>query len=144
MALTTGPDISGCCEFTIGYGNMLKFDSGKYGVEFDSTGGVDERIWGKDPTAVNAKQCLYVEYIHLFGCPTGGPISLTDGSAGARIVTAGGSDVSYSGSSWGLWDFKGDPLICITAEGTQSLCISSTINGYCGGFLKCWWGPPPK
>lgn len=135
-------DVSSCLEATSGYGNLIMFNSGRYGVEFDSTGGVDELIWGKDPTIAEiTKSVLYVDYIYLFGCATGGPISLCDGSGGARIVTAGGSDASYGGGSWGMWDFRDDPLRCLTAESTSSLCMSSTVNGHCGGFVKCWWGP---
>lgn len=134
-------DVSDCLEVSSGYGNLIRFDSGRYGVEFDSTGGADERIFGKDPTMVGfTAAVLYVDYIYLYSCATGGPISLCDGSGGSRIVSAGGSDVSYVNGAWGVWDFKDDPLVCMTAESTQSLCMSSAVNGYCGGFVKCWWG----
>lgn len=133
-------DVSGCLEVSSGYGNFLSFNTGHFGVEFDSTGGADERLFGKDPTVDVTGSVLYVEYIQLFGCPTGGPISLTDGSGGARIVTVGGSDASYGGGDSAVWDFKDDPLKCLVAENTQSLCMSSAANGHCGGFVKCYWG----
>jgi len=136
-----GGDVSGCLEVSSGYGNLLRYDSGKFGIQFDSTGGVDERIWGKDPTVDVTAQAFYLEYAQLFGCPSGGPISLTDGSGGSKIVTVGGSDVSYGGGSQAVWDFQRDPLKCLTADSTQSLCMSSAANGYCGGFVKGYWGP---
>jgi len=142
--MATG-DVSSCLEASSGYGNMLKFDSGKYWVTFDSTGGVDERIWGKDPTAVYGKSALYVDLIQLGCCATAGPIALIDGSGGLPICNLVGSDVSTSdcGPSE-VWDFGDDALVCLTADNTQSLCVSSTINGHLAGAFRCWWGPAPK
>jgi len=139
-----GGDISGCLEASAGYGNLIRFDSGKFGVSFDSTGGVDERIWGKDPTVDVTASALYIEYIQLTGCATGGPVALIDGSTGQAIVSLANSDASYGGGGLsGVWDFRNDPLVCLTAETTQSLCISSTVNGHLAGFIKCGWGPKP-
>ena len=138
-----GGDVSGCLEVSSGYGNMIRFDSGKFGVSFDCTGGVDERIWGKDPTVDVTAQGLYIEYIQLTGCATGGPTALIDGSdAGQAIVSLANSDASYGGGGLsGVWDFHNDPIICLTAENTESICISSTVNGHVAGFMKCYWGP---
>jgi len=141
MALTTGADGSGCLEVTVGYGNMMRFDSGKYGIEFDSTGGVDELIWGKDPTSCVTASVFFLEYVQLASRDiTGGGISLTDGSLGMKIVSLGDGDASGGGPTNGVWDFRGDPLRCLTAESTQSLCMSSTINGHICGFVKGYWG----
>jgi len=135
-------DVSGCLEVSLGYGNLLRFDSGKFGIEFDSTGGIDERVWGKDPTADVTAQAFYLECVHLSsGDSSGGTVSLTDGSGGAKIVTLQSGDASYSGGLSQSWDFRGDPLRCLTAESTQSVCMSSTVNGLCGGFIKGYWGP---
>ena len=141
-----GGDISGCLEVSSGYGNLMRFDSGKFGIEFDCTGGADERVWGKDPTVDVTASVLYLEYIQLAGDSTGGLVSLVDGSAaGKRVVTLPCSDTTVIGGNAGIgvWDFRNDPIICMTAENTQSLCISSTVKGYCGGFVKCYWGPKP-
>ena len=138
--MATG-DVSGCLEVSSGYGNLLKFDSGRFGVSFDSTGGVDERIWGKDPTAEVTASSLYIEYLQLAGCATGGPLAFVDGSAGQAIVSLANSDTSYGGGAVGSWDFRGDPIRCLTAESTQSICISSTVNGHLSGFMTCYWGP---
>jgi len=144
MALTTSSDVSGCLEVTVGYGNLIRFDSGKFGIEFDSTGGTDERIWGKDPTCGDmTSQVFFLEYVQLASDATGGPISLVDGSGGSRIVTLTGTDTTVvgGGAGIGVWDFRDDPLRCLTADSTQSLCMSSAVKGYCGGFLKGYWGP---
>ena len=144
--MATG-DVSGCLEVSSGYGNMLRFESGKFGISFDCTGGIDERIWGKDPTAVYGATALYVDKIQLATCGTGGggPIALIDGSAaGEAIVTLAAHDGTLSSWNEGTWDFKGDPLVCLTADNTQSLCVSSTTNAFISGFIKCWWGPAPK
>lgn len=138
-------DFSGCLEVSSGYGNMLRFDSGKYGVAFDTTGGVDERIWGKDPTCCVTGSALYIDLIQMTGCATSGPCALIDGSGGEAIVSLANSDASYGGGGLsGIWNFGNDPLICMTAESTSSLCLSSTVNGHIAGFFRCWWGPPPK
>jgi len=140
-------DFSGCLEVSSGYGNMLRFDSGKYGISFDCTGGTDERIWGKDPTAVVGNQCLYIDKIQLSTCGTGGggSIALVDGSAaGQAIVTLSAHDGTLTSGNQGLWDFGNDALVCLTADNTQSLCVSSTASAFVSGFVKCWWGAPPK
>ena len=137
-----GGDVSGCLEVSSGFGNLLRFNSGKFGIEFDSTGGADERIWGKDPTVDMTAQVFYLEQVQLAaGESTGGVISLVDGSGGLKIVTLPNGDISSGGGMIGVWDFRDDPLRCLTADSTQSLCMSSTVNGRCGGFIKGYWGP---
>jgi hypothetical protein len=149
MALTTGTkagDMSGCVEATVGYFGYNRFDSGKIGVSFDYTGGSDERLFGKDVTmmigdATVFNNALYVEYITLSTCGTAGPVALIDGSQGIPIVTLSGSDVSYGNGNSGEWDFKDDPLVCLTADNTDSLCVSSALDGWVSGYVKCYWGP---
>ena len=144
-------DVSGCLEVSSGYGNFMRFNSGKYGVAFDSTGGTDERIFGKDPTmnlddaTYVGGNSLYLYYVQLAGCASGGNIALIDGSGvGQAIVTLAIGDITpTSGHQSEVWDFRDDPLICLTADNTQSLCVSSTINGHISGFIKCGWGPNP-
>jgi hypothetical protein len=136
-----GGDVSGCLEVSSGYGNLTRFNSGKFGVSFDSTGGADERIWGKDPTVDATKSVLYVDAIQLAACASGGNVALIDGSGGSPLVTLANSDVSYGGGVREYWDFRDDPLVCLTADNTQSLCVSSTLSGHISGFVKCWWGP---
>ena len=139
-----GGDVSGCLEVSSGYGNLVRFNSGKFGVSFDCTGGTDERIWGKDPTVDVTDAALYIEYIQLATCGTAGgaPVALIDGSAaGQAIVTLAAHDGTLTVSNEGTWDFRDDPIICLTACNTQSVCISSTANAQVTGFMKCYWGP---
>jgi hypothetical protein len=144
MALTTGSagDLSNCVEATVGYFGYNRFNSGRIGVSWDYTANADELIVGRDP-ALNSNdlttfsQVLHVDYLQM-SCGSGGPIALYDGSAGALIAALAG--VSVGGGNNGTWDFKGDPLICLTSDGTQSLCISSA-DAMNTGFIKCHWGP---
>lgn len=140
-----GGDVSGCLETSSGYGNLMRFNSGKYGVSFDCTGGVDERIFGKDPTVDATKAALYVHYIQLAACGTGGggPVALCDGSGGDAIVTLAAHEGTLTLSNVGFWDFENDPLICLTGDVTQSLCVSSTTSAHISGFVKCHWGKLP-
>lgn len=142
-----GGDVSGCLEVSSGYGNLMRFDSGRFGISFDCTGGTDERIWAKDPTVDATKSALYVDYIQLATCGTGagGPVALVDGSAaGQAIVTLAAHDGTLTSGNQGNWDFGKDPLVCLTADNTQSLCLSSTASAFISGFVKCHWGPLPK
>lgn len=153
MALTTGAkngDLSGCVEMTIGYFGYTRFSSGKMGITFDCTGASDENIVGKDPTIgldnlIGACKglALYVDYIQL-SCGTTGTIAICDGSDGGPIVDLASGDTSGGSSNAGTWDFKDDPLVCLTADNTQSLCVSSEFGGQIAGFIKCGWGPIPK
>lgn len=149
MALTTGTqagDMSGCVEMTIGYFGYHRFNSGKLGISFDYTGGSDENVIGKDIT-LNANDTtvtgmvLHIEQVQL-SCGSCGPVAIFDGSAGTEpIVALAASDVSGVTSNEGSWDFRGDPLICLTGDTTQSLCVSSAANGHIAGFIEAWWGP---
>ncbi len=152
MALTTGTagDMSLCVEATVGYFGYHRFESGKIGLTWDFTGGTDELLIGKDPDIVAGdvtvfNNALYLDMIQLAGCASGGNVALYDGSAGDEPVMtlAIGDTTDYEGHQSQLWDFRGDALVCLTAESTESLCISSTINGHISGFLKFAWGPAP-
>lgn len=145
MAITSGSagDMSNCVEATVGFFGYNRFDSGKIGVSWDFTANASERIVGRDP-ALNSNdlttfnQVLYVHSVQM-SCGTGGPITLYDGSAGSQLITLAGSDMTGGGNS-GNWDWRDDPLVCLTAEGTQSLCISSA-DALNAGFIKFSWGP---
>ena len=149
MALTTGQkdgDISGCVEMTIRYFGYHRFNSGKMGLSFDYTGASDENLIGKDITlngndSTSTSNVLYVDKVQL-SCGSCGPVAIFDGSAGAEpIVALAASDVSGVTSNEASWDFGGDPLVCLTGDTTQSLCVSSAANGHIAGFIKCHWGP---
>lgn len=154
MALTTGSqagDMSGCIEMTVGYFGYHRFESGKIGLTWDCTGGTDERLIGKDPTMIAGdttvfNNALYIDMIQLAGCASGGNVALYDGSGGSEPVMtlAIGDTTDYEGHQSEVWDFGRDALVCLTAESTSSLCISSTIGGHISGFIKCGWGPQPK
>ena len=153
MALTTGAnagDMSGCVEMTVGFFGYNRFNSGKIGIGWDYTGGSDERVFGKDPTMIAGdttvfNNALYLEYIQLAGCASGGPVALIDGSTGVPIVTlAQGDTTAHNGANSQVWDFRDDPIMCLTAESTVSLCISSALPGHVSGYIKCSWGPASK
>ncbi|MHC4603983.1 MAG: hypothetical protein ACYS6W_11715 [Planctomycetota bacterium] len=132
-------DVSGCLEMTAAYASFNRFDSGLYGVGFDCTGNASERIWGKDPTACVTASTCYLHYLALTcGSST---VNLVDGSGGAQITCPlAFIDVTSGGPQSIVYDFRDDPLALLTAENTQSLCISAT-NGYVQGFMKLSWGP---
>lgn len=137
-----GGDASGCLEMSSGYGNFFEFDTGKtgrWGVEFDCTGDGVERIWGKDPTFDASASCLLLYYAQL-SCSTSVSVGLFEGSDGGAIVRLRTSDVTYAntGNSQ-VWDFRDDPLVCMTAENTKSLSVCAG-DGYISGFVKVGWG----
>ena len=136
-----GGDMSGCLEMTTGYGNFFRFNSGKIGVSWDCTGGTTERIYGKDPTTDATNQAFYLEYAQLT-CASGSA-AYYDGSAGSLLLQIMVSDVSPSGCNNSVWDFRPDALACLTADGTQSICVSAA-NGHVSGFIKGYWGPKPR
>ena len=131
-------DLSGCIEASAGYYGFFRFTTGSIGISFDSTGGTDERIYGKDSTSATdiTRAKFHLEYLQL-SCSSG-PIALLDGSEDGTTIAplACGTDSANSGT----WDFRDDPLVCLAAENTQSLCISSPDAGHMGGFIKGYWG----
>jgi hypothetical protein len=132
-----GGDVSGCLEMTAAYCNFMKFDSGRFAIVWDCTGDADEVIFGKDPTVDVTGSAFYLDYLKL-GC-TSTPVRLYDGSGGALIASLVVSDVSPSANMAETWDFRGDPLKCLVAENTESLCISAA-DGHTWGFIKGGWG----
>lgn len=137
MALTTAADYSGCIEFTVGYCGFQRFDSGKFAVSFEWSGASGERIYGKDPTLLGiTASVLYVDMIQT-SCSSG-HINLYDGSGGTLLP---GSIACTSGAAAAvnILDFGKDPLRCLTADTTSSLCVSAD-NGWVAGFIKCHWG----
>ena len=132
-------DVSGCLEMTAGYGFFNRFDSGLYGVGFDCTGNGTERIWGKDPTACVTGSSCYLHYLVLTcGSATA---DLVDGSGGSKIFGAMAiADATAPSGNTAVYDFRGDPLVLLTAENTQSLCVTAS-NGRVQGFMKLSWGP---
>jgi len=134
-----GGDVSGCVEFSSGYFGFNRFDSGKFGIAFDCTGDTQDGIFGKDPTVDVTAQVLYLDYLELACTTTSARIY--DGSGGTILAAALASDVSGVSANTQTWDFRGDPLRCLTAESTSSLCLSSG-DGYVSGFMKVWWGRP--
>jgi hypothetical protein len=133
-----GGDVSDCVEMSDGYFGFNRFNSGRFGIAFECTGDGVERIWGKDPTVDVSSSVCYLEYLQL-SCASG-EVGLYDGSDGTLIGGIKVSDVTPNGTPNSVWDFKGDPLMCLTADNTKSICISAA-DGHVSGFLKVYWGP---
>jgi hypothetical protein len=140
-------DISGCYEMSSGGGGFFRFDTGKLGADWDVSDG-DYKVIGKDGTNDLTGSTFYLEQLFVAGCGTGMASVglLTDGSTGTTILgvpvnTGGdGSEPVYAS---GAWDFKDDPVRCLTAESTLSLCVTCD-GGFTRGSLKGYWGPPPS
>lgn len=130
-------DFSGCIEMTAAYVNYYNFPSGKIGVAWDCTGDADENIYGKDPTSATdiTRAVFHLEYCQL-SCGSTERVRLLDGSTGNII--AGIASACQAGAA-GEWNFKDDPLRCLTGDVTLSLCISAQ-DGYNSGFIKGYWG----
>ncbi len=148
MALTAGAnagDVSGAIEMTIGFFGFNKFNSGKYGLYFDFTGNSAEKLWGKDIT-MNAgdstalPQAFFLEYLQM-NCGTGTGMAMLDGSAGTEIARLNQVDASNAGGGLhGVWDWRDDPLICLTADNTTTTLCVSAGNGFVSGYVKGYWG----
>lgn len=136
-----GGDFSGCFEISSGYGNLYRFDSGKYGIYFGCTGDGVERLWAKDPTVDVTNAVLVLHYAQLSCSSTS--VGLYDGSDGEGIVSIRGSDVSCQGHPSETWDFGKDGLVCMTAENTKSLSVCAG-DGLISGFVKVSWGTRPQ
>ena len=136
-----GGDVSGCVEFSATYCTFYRFNSGKYGIRFDCTGDTQEAIWAKDPTCDVTKAVLYLDYLDLH-C-TSGAVRIVEGSGTTHgdgtIAYLPGFDMSGAMGAGLTWDFEDDPLRCLTAESTESLCLSSG-DGWLWGFMKVHWG----
>lgn len=122
------------------------FNSGKFGVGFRATATEASvshlfefsTAIGGDNT--NAKFSCYVDSIQM-SCGSQGGAHIRDGSAGDSIV---GALAGISGSSYSeKWDFRDDPLVCLTADGTSVLSVDMTLAGKYQGYVKYHFGPPP-
>lgn len=137
-------DFSDNFEVSSGYGNFYRYESGKFGIYFDNSGEGVERIWSKEAdTTLNV--CL-LHYIHL-SCSTTVAVGLFDGSDGEGIVgiktgdDAGDTSAPMHASQ--TWDFRDDPLVCLTADTTKSISVCAG-DGWVSGFIKVSWGTRPK
>lgn len=124
-----------------GYNKTL---SGKIGVSFDYTGsGVTLPVYGKDAVSFpsgSRTAAFYLTEVWL-SCGTVGQVGLKDGSTGTDILRIG---CGSTGANAIYWDFKHDPLICLTADASVSLCISLAGNGMVAGRVNGFWGPIPQ
>ena len=125
-----------------------KFDSGKFGTAFAAvaTEASVSHLFefsdavGGDNTA--ARMSCYVSYLQM-SCNSAGRPHLRDGSAGTSIVASQpASDVTIQSYSQ-AWDFRDDPLVCLTADGTSVLAVDMTAGGAYQGFVKYHFGPTP-
>jgi len=133
-------DFSANYELSSGYGGYHLFESGKFGIYFDCSGDGVERIWSKEAdTTLNA--CL-IHYIHL-SCATSAGVGLFDGSDGEGIVKLRTSDATATGGLTETWDFRDDPLVCMTSDTTKSISVCAG-DGWVSGFIKVSWTPLPK
>ncbi len=133
------PDISTNVEMTAAYCNFYRTDLGRFALEFDSSGAASERILAKDPTGGSqAGNCFHLEILKLV-C-TSGEVRLFDGSGGVSIFEIPGIvEMSRGRDTPFSLDFRPDSLRCLTADNTQSLCISAG-NGFWSGFVTGWFG----
>lgn len=96
-------------------------------------------VIGGDNT--NARFACYVDYLQM-SCVSAGMPHLRDGSSGTSIVGSVQPGQGFQSASQ-AWDFKDDPLVCLTADGTSRLFIDMTVQGAYQGFVKYHFGPPP-
>ncbi len=135
-----GGDLSGCIEFSASYVGYYRFNSGRIGVSFDCTGDEVKAIIGKDPTVDLTAQAFYLEQLKM-NCGSC-QANLYDGSGGQFLVGIGSDNTAALGGSIDC-AWNQDPLVCLTAESTQGICLSSD-DGRVSGFIKGYWGPAPK
>ncbi len=132
-----------------------RFNSGKYGTSFQTTATeasvshlFEYSTFAGDNTTGNPFSC-YIDYIQM-GCNTAGRPHIRDGSGGNSLIgsqlpTVDTTDAPGSQSYSQEWDFRGDPLVCLTAaDSTSTIIIDMTSAGFYSGFVKYWSGPPPK
>jgi hypothetical protein len=133
-------DFSGCIEMTAAYANFHYLRDRNFVISFDCTGNGNDLVYGKDSTTATdiTKSTFFLEEFQL-SCTSGGSyIGIYDGSGGSEIMHP-----IYCVSGKGghqTWNFEKEPLRCLTAESTQSLCISATQNGFITGYIKGHWG----
>ena len=133
--------------------NTNKFLGGRFGTSFHSvaTEASVTHLFefstavGGDNT--NAKFSCYVDYLQM-SCNSAGRPHIKDGSSGGSLVgsqppAVDTTDAPGSQSYSQAWDWRDDPLVCLTADGTSVLSIDMTVAGAYTGFVKYHFGPPP-
>lgn len=128
-------------------GSYQQTMSGQIHVCSFNNGNDSYKIYGKDPTITDiTRQCFYLTGVQMF-CSTGTLFRLMDGSVGAttdRNVIVSLASSCDAGANSASWDFHDDPMVCLTAEHTSTLCISADVS--CGLWsvnLQGYWGPKP-
>ena len=120
-----------------GYNQTL---NGQMSVEFEVTAiPVAGWILGKSTDVPDlSRQVFYLTEIWL-SCGTS-TVRIFDGSTGDAIV---GLSCASSGATSQHWDFRHNPLLCLTADSTTYLCVSSNgINA--SGHINGYWGAKPQ
>ena len=127
-----------------------RFDSGRYHTTFRGVASeasvthlFEFSSFAGDATAGNSFSC-YVDRIQL-DCLSSGSPHILDGSAGNTLVSAGRvSDVTMQFYSQ-EWDFRVDPLVCLTAaDNTSVIVVDMTVVGAYRGSVDYYIGPPPS
>lgn len=113
------------------------FLSGKSGVSFYATA-TEASVSLLVDAADFSTASVYVDLIQLSCSSAGGP-AIYDGSSGDSITgrLACGTEVFHSQ----VWDFRDDPIQCLGADTTDTLCVSMAGAGPYQGFMKYHWGP---
>lgn len=132
-------DLTDCVDFSSSYVNFNRLDHGGFVVTADCTGDTQSCFVSK-ATGFTAN-AFYLEYLQL-GC-TSTSARIYDGSAGAIIASCLGSDVSGVSFPTTTSDFRPNALVCLTADSTVGLCLSSG-DGFTWGRVQGYWGPKPK
>ncbi len=83
----------------------------------------------------HSKAACYIEYVQLTCASYSAKIY--DGSAGGAL-----EGMCFTTSQVNqVWDFKDDPLVWLTDDNTESICVSCGGAGLYSGFIKYYWGP---
>ena len=103
--------------------------------------------FGSVPTEASVAHCVsaadmsgaafYLEKF-TFNCMSGTSATIHDGSTGRRLF--GTYACPSNASTCVSYDFDDDPLICLTADSTDGICVSAGAGGY-SGIIKGYWGP---
>lgn len=116
------------------------FNSGKWGHSFYCVA-TEASVTLIVDAADHSQSAAYIEYIQL-SCSSGSLPAIYDGSAGSsvtgRLTCGTGAFTSQE------WDFKDDPVVCLGADDTETICVSVSAAGPYQGFIKGYWGPIPS
>ena len=127
-----------------------RFNSGKFGTAFAavateaSVSHLFEFSVAISGDNTNARFSCYIDYIQM-SCNSAGRPHLRDGSAGTSIVASQpSSDVTIPQGYSQAWDFRDDPLVCLTVvDDTSTIAIDMTVAGAYQGVVKYHFGGPP-